>query len=209
MNGAAVVCGRCILPSDVGMRKKVRQHGWLACGMLEVVIASLAGDKCWLLFGGMAMARFLWMMGLVFRAGRNPMRLRTTATSAGVVTFLKASFLPFPLCPFLSNEGNLRSSLLVLAVVAPRRHYLVGGTVMVALGVPRRLAKSGGCYPERGPLRAQCTLMRLLFGNALLRFGQVLPSTRHYFFLASWVGRTLACASLGFALCFRVVLLRL
>jgi hypothetical protein len=115
-------------------------------------------------------------------------------------------------CPFryaLSNEGNLRSSLLVLAVVAPRHHYLVGGTVMVALGVPRRLAKSGRCYPERGPLRVQCTLMRLLFGNALLRFDQVLPSTRHYFFLASRVGRTLACAILGFALCFRVVLLRL
>jgi hypothetical protein len=45
--------GRCILGSNAGLWK-VFQHVGLALVMLDVVIASRAGDKCSLLFGGVS-----------------------------------------------------------------------------------------------------------------------------------------------------------
>jgi hypothetical protein len=64
------------------------------------------------------------------------MQLRTTATSMGVVTFLKALSRPFSSCLLLCDWGNPRSSLLVQAAAAVWCRPLLGGVVRVARGVP-------------------------------------------------------------------------
>jgi hypothetical protein len=63
--------------------------------MLEVAIAFLAGDKCWPLVGGVF--RFLvsadmlmWTVGLMLGLTEIPMKLQTTSTHAGTITFSKA-----------------------------------------------------------------------------------------------------------------------
>ena len=93
-----------------------------------------------------------WTVGLMLGLGEIPMRLRTTATSACVVTLLKASFRPFS-SPPPAQRGNPRSSLLVQAVAALRRRF----TSLEALSVllEESLASSGvrvGRYSEREPL---------------------------------------------------------
>jgi hypothetical protein len=64
---------------------------------------------------------------------------RTTATPAGVVTFLKASFWPFHLSP-PEHGGNPRPWGQAVAAILHRP--LHGGTVRVAHGVPFRLSES-------------------------------------------------------------------
>jgi hypothetical protein len=66
------------------------------------------------------------------------MQLRTMATPAGAVTFLKVSSRPSSSCPLLCDRGNPRSNLLVQVAAAPRCRFLLGGAIQVARGVPSR-----------------------------------------------------------------------
>jgi hypothetical protein len=131
-NGAGVERGCYILRSNTGKRKWGWQHveqAWEVRSAMEEgrwrgMVADRAGldDLMWSSPPAPVIsAHFSSVVcqvasivdgGADVWAGRNPMRLRTTATPAGAVTFLKASSMPSLSCPLLSNGGNLRSSLL-------------------------------------------------------------------------------------------------
>jgi hypothetical protein len=190
------------------------QHVRLTWMMLEVVIAPLAGDKCWPLFSAVS-GLWSWLVlvdsGLMLGLGEIPMRLRMTATHVGAFTFLKASSRPFSSCPLLCNGGNPRPSSLVQAVASLWRRSLLGGTVRVAR-VPRRPLVSRLTTSGAWASRARCTLKWHLFGYPLLGFGWALPFTRHHFFLAfrggPYVGTCHLRARMVFSSCLTSVVKR-
>ena len=120
-------------------------------GVLKVIVATLrvtgaASRGC--------VPGLPWTLGLMAGLGEIPMLLQMTATPAGVVTFLEGSSRPSPSCPFPSNGGNPRPSLLAQAVAALLRRPLLGGIVRIARGVPCRRSR---LLPGAWTSRAQCT----------------------------------------------------
>ena len=92
-------------------------------------------------------------MGLTLGLGEIPMRLRTMATPAGAVTFLKALSRPSMSPPPVQRAKPQFQLAGLGSGGATASFHLLGGAVQVARGVPCWQLESGfGRYLEREPL---------------------------------------------------------